>query len=134
MIQIVVEGQPHSGNELEVKKGWRKVASGGVMAYPKIMKSEQAKAYTDMVAVLAGDARRKANWDWSGKPLVLEYYFAVGNDIDCDNIMKLANDGIAVGLRVNDKNFLPRAMCKHVGVKSPRVIIRITEAGECTHA
>ena len=94
-----------------------------------IIKTDEAVAYTRLAAAKAAEARPSR---WAPSDLVVvEFYYYLGRDIDCDNVMKLVNDGIEAATGVNDKWYLPRAMSKVTGLRPSerRVLVRIEDIG-----
>lgn len=131
-----VEGQPVSWNNGYTigrvpRTGgggrFRFGSSGEVVQRATIVKTELAKAYTQLVAYRANEKKPKG---WAPEGLiVIEYHYYLGRDTDCDNTMKFLDDGIQLGTGVNDKWFLPRAMSKTTGLRPPlrKVIVVLTE-------
>jgi hypothetical protein len=136
---FVVRGQPVSWNEgYEIGKvartgrhgRLRLGADGSVVEARTIVKTEVAKAYTTEVALRS---RRAAPRDWwDGGLVVVELYYYLGRDIDCDNVMKFVDDGIQAGTGVDDKWFLTRAMWKTTGLRPSqrRLIVVVRCASE----
>lgn len=99
-----------------------------------IIKTAEAKVYTELVAIRAREAMPSG---WAPEELiVVELYFFLGRDIDCDNTMKFIDDGIQLGTGVNDKWFLPRAMTKVAGLRPPsrRVVVSIVDLASVASA
>lgn len=93
-----------------------------------IIKTDAAVTYTALAAARCVEARKPRDW-WHGGLVVVEFYYYLGRDIDCDNVMKLVNDGIEAATGVNDKWYLPRAMSKTIGLRPEqrRVEVVLTE-------
>ncbi|HEX5016538.1 MAG TPA: hypothetical protein VFX15_03005 [Actinomycetes bacterium] len=122
-----VEGQPVS---------WNAAYGIGVVnrrAYNRrprevrtIVKTDKAVAYTGL-AMRRCQEKRPRGWSPTGL-VVVEFYYFLGRDIDCDNVMKLVNDGIEAATGVDDKWFLPRAIFKTTGLRpSQRKIVVILD-------
>lgn len=121
---FVVEGQPVSWNSAYRVGMVRRTGRGGRLRLDAlgrpvdkrtIVKTDEAKAYVDLVTYRA---RRAVPRDWSPIGLVvIELYYYLGRDVDCDNVMKLVDDGIQAATGVNDQWFLPRAMSKTTGLR-----------------
>jgi hypothetical protein len=106
---VVIPGQPPSGNHAyRIGKGYRR---GGI-SYPKIIKTAEAEAYQQGVALLVRTAR-PSGWHWNDRFVVCEYTFFLWDDADCTNLIKVIEDGIFPALGINDTWALPRAMAKH---------------------
>lgn len=119
-----VEGQPISWNAAYrigtvVRSGrggrLRLGHDGSIVERRSIIKTDAAKAYTALAAARAAEAR-PSHWGPTGL-VVVEFTYYLGTDIDCDNVMKLINDGIQAATGVNDRWFLPRAMWKTTGLR-----------------
>jgi len=107
---FTIPGQPLSGNHAyKIGKGYRR---GGI-SYPKIIKTAEAEAYQQGIALLVRTAR-PSGWRWDGGPVVVEYRFYVWDDIDCTNAIKVIEDGIFPALDINDSWALPRAISKEI--------------------
>lgn len=138
-ICFTVPGQPPS---------WNHQYQQGRVGYRRtIFKSEAAVAYQDFVERACAKAIPPGWKPPQYRPkegeglLVVEFYFHLKQDIDCDNMMKALNDAIALGLgwhpyrtkhgkllrkpNYDDRGFLSRAMYKITGVKEPFVKVAI---------
>ena len=70
-------------------------------------------------------ARAKPD-DFAPKGLVyVRYWWHVKRDIDCGNAVKIIEDGIAAGLGINDKLFLPASLFKETGVREPYTAVEV---------
>ena len=115
---VTIPGQPVSGNHAnKIGRGYR---AGGI-AYPKIVKTDEAAAYQAEAGLLVKVAR-PSNWKWDGRQLVVEYRMYLNYDADCTNIIKVLEDAIFPALGINDKYALPRAMSKEL---VPRQLARV---------
>lgn len=121
---FTVEGQPVSWNAAyriglinRTGRGGRlRLGRGGeVIERRTIIKTDEAKAYTELAAWRA-KAACPPGWRPTGL-VVIEFTYYLGADIDCDNVMKLIDDGIEDATGVNDRWFLPRAMWKTTGLR-----------------
>ena len=138
-----VEGQPVGGNAgYEIGRGPRTGRHGKLrlgddgsrIERRTIIKTAEAKVYTELVAIRAREAMPSG---WAPEELiVVELYFFLGREIDCDNRMKFIDDGIQLGTGVNDKWFLPRAMTKVAGLRPPsrRVVVSIVDLASVASA
>jgi len=119
---VVIPGQPPSGNHAyKIGKGYRR---GGI-AFPKIIKTAEAEAYQQGVALLVRTAR-PSYWKQQGQ-VICEYRFYLWDDADCTNLIKVIEDGIFPALDINDSWALPRAISKEIVPKSEaRVEVTIT--------
>jgi len=121
---FVVEGQPVSWNQgyepgRRPRTGrWGRLRlgeNGETIQRSTIVKTDKANAYTDLVMVRC---RGKMPYRW--KPtgyVVVELYYFLGRDIDCDNVMKFVDDAIQSATGVDDRWLLPRAMYKRFGLR-----------------
>lgn len=136
---FVVPGQPVSWNQAyEIGKVPRTRDHGRLVVDKwgrplearKIVKTDAAKVYTETVIRLAAEAR-PSHWRPEGF-IVVEFHYFLGRDVDCDNVMKLVNDGLKAAIEVDDRWFLPRAMSKTIGLRPQhrRVVVLVSEAGE----
>ncbi len=126
-LDISIPGQPISWNQAyRVGRVTRTGTNGRIrlggdgqpVEASTIVKTKEAKAYTARVAQLAGWARNSLGWaGLQPEFIVVEFNYFLGRDIDCDNVMKLVDDGLETALGVDDKWFLPRAMSKIVGLR-----------------
>lgn len=112
---ITIPGQPPSGNHAyKIGKGYRR---GGI-SYPKIIKTAEAEAYQQGVAMLTKTAR-PSGWQWEqDRMVVCEYRFYLWDDADCTNLIKVIEDGIFPALGINDSWALPRAISKELVPKA----------------
>ena len=121
---FTIPGQPLSGNHAyKIGKGYRR---GGI-SYPKIIKTAEAEAYQQGVALIVRSAR-PSGWYWGpGQMVVCEYQFYLWDDADCTNLIKVIEDGIFPALDINDSWALPRAMSKEIVKRGEeRVEVTIT--------
>jgi len=106
----VIPGQPPSANHAyKIGKGYRR---GGI-SYPRIIKTDEAEAYQQGVALLVRTARPSGWAPRSDGFVVCEYEFWLWDDADCTNLIKVIEDGIFPALGINDTWALPRAIGKH---------------------
>lgn len=61
----------------------------------------------------------------AGRQIRVRYRFFLRRDADCDNMLKAINDALAIGLGVNDKQFLPCVESKITGYSDPHTEIEI---------
>lgn len=112
----MVPGQPPSTNHIyvRVRGQWNKMA-----------KAPGVESYQQDVALLARNAR-PSGFHASGQVRIcFDWYLS--RDADCDNLMKATLDGVALGLGMNDRLFLPCARSKTVGVKDPHTFIEVSD-------
>lgn len=118
---VVIPGQPPSGNHAnKIGRGYRR---GGI-AYPKLVKTEEALAYQQGAALIVR-AARPSDWHWNDRYVVCEYRFWISRDADCTNMIKVIEDAIFPALGVNDSWALPRAMSKEL-VKKGQEKVEVT--------
>lgn len=111
-----IEGQPVSWNAAyEIGVINRRAYNRESRQVRTIIKTDAAVSYTALAAARAAEARPR-DW-WQGGLVTVEFYYYLGRDIDCDNVMKLVNDGIQAATGVDDKWYLPRAMTKTTGLR-----------------
>ena len=107
---FTVPGQPVSGNHAnKIGRGFRR---GGI-AYPKMVKTDEAAAYQLAVSYIVRTAK-PSDWKWGGEQVVVEYRFWISRDADCTNMIKVLEDAIFPALGINDSWALPRAMSKEI--------------------
>ena len=120
---VTIPGQPPSGNHaIKIGRGYR---SGGI-AYPKIVKTEEAATYQALAALYTKTAR-PSGWTWDGGQVIVEYRFYLARDADCTNLIKVIEDAVFPALGINDKYALPRAMSKEL-VKPADARVEVTIA------
>ena len=136
-----VEGQPLSWNQgygigrvprTGARGRLRLGPDGQVREARTIIKTQKAKDYTDLVTIRAKEARKPRDW-WDGGLVIVELYYYLGRDVDCDNVMKFVDDGIETATGVNDKWFLTRAMWKTTGLKpSERRLVVVVDCASAS--
>lgn len=113
---FTIEGQPVSWNAAyRIGVADRRAYNRSPREFRKIIKTDEAVAYTTLAMYRAREAM-PSRWSPVGL-VVVEFKYYLGRDIDCDNVMKLVNDGIEAATGVDDKWFLPRAMSKTIGLR-----------------
>jgi hypothetical protein len=125
---FVIEGQPVSWNAAY------KIGTVNRRAYNRadhdirtIIKTDEAVAYTTL-AMLRAREKKPSGWAPKGF-VVVEFKYYLGRDVDCDNVMKLVNDGIEAATGVDDRWYLPRAMSKVTGLRPEQRRVEITVDG-----
>jgi hypothetical protein len=121
--RLTIPGQPVSWNAAyRIGTGTRTGTHGRLRlrgeapaTFRKIIKTDEAVAYTATVARLAAVAR-PSRWEPPGF-VIVEFRLFLGRDVDADNVMKLVDDGLEIATGVNDKWYLPRAMSKVWGLR-----------------
>ena len=124
-----IPGQPVSWNaSYKIGVGYRAAYNRRGGEFRKIIKTNEAVTYTEMVTVIARQAR-PSSWKPEGF-IVVEFDYYLGRDVDCDNVMKLVNDGLKHAIEVDDRWYLPRAMSKQTGLRPSerRVVVRVRSA------
>lgn len=108
MFTVVIMGQPITGNHANrIVKGYRRLRDGSTGSYPKLAKTEEARAYQQGIAMIAR-AARPSGWSWpEGRFLRCEWRLYLGHPIDASNVLKCAEDGLFPALGVNDVWHLP---------------------------
>jgi len=133
---FTIEGQPISWNEAyKIGTGQRTGArgvlrlgrDGGPVEFRKIIKTEEAKTYTTLAMLRCREAK-PSGWKPEGF-VIVEFKYYLGRDVDCDNVMKLVNDGIEDATGVDDRWYLPRAMWKTTGLRPGQRRIEVTIEG-----
>lgn len=87
-------------------------------------KTGEANAYQEAVTWLCKTAKKPP--DFLPKHMVIiGYRWYLVNDTDCDNMMKVTNDAIAVALGLNDRRFLSVPFGKDIVHSNPRTEVTI---------
>lgn len=138
--RIRVPGQPPSMNHLyRDTQQQARDAGGRPLSWPDgrpkyfrtKVKADGVQAYQDSVTWYTKVAVPKG-WEPSGR-VRLRYWFHLTRDIDCDNAMKALNDAVALGMKGNDKAFLPTVVAKWTGEKDPCVVIEVQNEEALPH-
>jgi Holliday junction resolvase RusA-like endonuclease len=111
-----VPGQPPSVNHMYVRVRGR---------WDRQTKAPGIEQYQQDVVYLCRSAK-PAEWKVPDGYIRLRYAFHLRRDADCDNLLKVLNDAIAMALNVNDRMFLPCVMDKTVGSKTPYTVVEIS--------
>jgi hypothetical protein len=123
---ITIPGHIPSGNHAnKIGRGFRR---GGI-AYPKMIKTDEAAAYQQGAAMLVR-AARPSGWKWDGGQVVTEYRFWLVTDADCTNLIKVVEDAVFPALGINDQYALPRAMSKQLVKRPDEVRVEVTIVSE----
>lgn len=85
-------------------------------------KTEEAKAWQDGVKLICRAAKPS---DFNPTQIIVAYDFVLARDIDCDNVLKMANDAIAQAIGLNDKFFYPVVLSKISGSKDPHIMATV---------
>jgi hypothetical protein len=92
-------------------------------------KKPDVETYQNLVTLLVREAR-PSFWRPDGQ-IIVEYEFELFRDIDCTNTIKVIEDAVQTALRPEDprydRRFLPRAMSKTTGSRSPRVVLTLED-------
>jgi Holliday junction resolvase RusA-like endonuclease len=123
MWPVVILGQPASGNENEIQRGYRRGKDGGNVPYSRIAKNAHVKAYIDGAIPVIRTAR-PSGWI-PPERIRVDYRLYLSRDMDFDNVMKVVNDALKVALEVDDTRFYPTAISKEIDMRHPRVWLGI---------
>ena len=127
---FTVPGMPPSTNHM-YQQVERRTNTGN---YRSVKKADAVADYQGLASMVVRLARPK-NWlntYKEGEYIRVCYRFTLSRHADCDNLMKALSDSVSVALGVDDKWFLPVALCKHVDPKcDPHVDVTIGPAEEC---
>jgi hypothetical protein len=120
--RFVIEGQPPSWNA-----SYRivRVPHRGGGSHQQMAKTLVAEQYQMLLVKPAARRAKPPNWKPQGQVRVM-YWIRLGRGMDADNALKLLNDGIAAGLEVDDKLFLPCVQELTSGHKQPHVEIEVS--------
>jgi len=122
--EVVIPGSPAAVNRAyrPIVRGARCPVCGG--GRPGLAKNEGVETWQVEVAWRTKTARPKG-W-MPARRVVVEMEFWMGREgRDADGPIKQLLDGIAEGLGVNDRIFLPRVISNEVDHGDPRTIVRI---------
>lgn|SRR5678815_1069578 len=123
-LKVTVYGQPPSGNHMYEGYGKNRRKTSRVADYQETV--------THWVKLAIRDG-----WQ-PGHRIVVNFWYYLGRDMDCTNINKVIEDGIAEALcpgidpprccRAYDTRFLPRSIEKSIGNKAPYVEFELVNA------
>lgn len=120
---FTVPGQPLSWNRSYKSKTIRmRDALGHVRSYPSTYKTQVAKDWQDAVRTLCRVAKPTG---WKATEVIVAYDLILARMIDCDNVMKMANDAIARAIDLDDRYFYPVVMSKVSGSKDPHIMVTV---------
>ena len=89
----------------------------------RVSKAEGVENYQLVAAVQARRAKPK---DFAPNGMLyVRYWLHLKRDQDATNVLKIVEDGIAVGLGVNDRMFLPAVLFKEHGVAEPSISVEV---------
>jgi hypothetical protein len=123
-LQVIVPGQPSSGNHMYEGYGKNRRKTSKVATYQSevIWAVKQALAASEWRPAPSGD-------------IICEYTLYLGRTMDCSNVIKVFEDGLAEALclglnppaccRAYDARFLPRVLYRAIGLKAPRVEVQL---------
>lgn len=100
-----------------------------IRGHGSMKKTSVAQSYQDDVIRLTR-AARPSDFAPIGQ-LFICYQMFLFRNADADNILKIANDGLAKALEVNDSRFLPVVLSKTSGDRNPRLVISVLDAERC---
>lgn len=120
--RFTIPGQPPSWNQ-----AYRivRVPHRGGGSHQQMAKTLEAGQYQMLIVSPAARKAKPADWSPEGQVRVI-YRFRLKRWADADNLMKILGDGIAHGLGVNDRIFLPCCDELTTGHKQPHVEIEVT--------
>lgn len=93
-----------------------------------IRKTPEAEAFQHGVQMIA-QAANTLRFDKNLRVLVA-YEFALQNDIDCDNLLKLLNDALSKAIGLNDRHFMPVVMSKTIRNAQPFTRVTVYDASK----
>ena len=96
------------------------------MVRRRVAKAKGVEAYQLVAAAMARTAK-PAGWEPEGM-IRVTYDLHLGRDQDASNSLKSLEDGIAIGLGIDDKRMLPCVRSKTIGNAEPWVDITVEEA------
>jgi len=120
---VTLLGDPPSVNHM-YRVTRKTLPTGGQRAF--MAKTDAARKYTDDVAIVVRSARPSAFQPKGYIYIVFDFMMKRGKDTD--NVQKALNDGIAAGLGINDKWFLPIVNSKTTGSKEPKTHVTLLDA------
>jgi len=94
----------------------------------RVYKKPGIEAFQTVVVHLTKLAK-PAGWE-PARQIRLSYAFNLNRKADCDNLLKMMNDAIALALGIDDDRFLPCAISKVTGVKFPFVEVVVENVDE----
>lgn len=116
---VVIPGQPASGNENEIARGYRRGKDGSNIPFSRIKKNAHVEAYIAGAVPVIRTARPSG---WVPPELIrIDYRLYLSRDMDFDNVFKIVNDALAIALGVDDARFFPTPISKVIDLKNPRV-------------
>lgn len=120
--RFVIDGQPPSWNS-----SYRivRVPHRGGGSHQQLAKTEVAEQYQMWLVSPAARRAKPLRWKPQGQVRVM-YWIRLKHRMDADNALKLINDGVAHGLEVDDKLFLPCVQELTFGHAKPHVEIEVT--------
>lgn len=118
-IRIDVLGRPPSWNH-----AYRRGREG------RVVLTDDARRWKEDIRLLTLDTVNRTGWRHSGGPIAVYVWLYLDQEMDADNGLKLTLDGLALGLRVNDRLFLPRVMGLRTGQSPERVVLYVVNEGE----
>ena len=96
--------------------------TGRPMTRPAMFKTKEAETWQGDIQMLVQAARPTG---FSPSEIIIAYDFVLARDIDCDNVMKMANDAIARAIGLNDRYFYSLPLSKVSGSSDPHIMIHI---------
>jgi hypothetical protein len=104
-----------------------RTAGGRPVTRAGTYKTEEAQVWQDGVRMIARAAKPTG---FSPATIIVAYDFVLARDIDCDNVMKMANDAIAKAIDLNDKFFYPVVLSKVTGSKDPHIKVAVYDRAQ----
>lgn len=120
---VTIPGDPPSTNHM-YRVTRKYLPDGGQRAF--MAKTTAAHKFTDDVAIIVRSARPATFQPTGYIYVVLD--FLMKRNKDTDNVQKALNDGIAAGLGIDDKWFLPIVRSKETGFKEPKTHVTLLDA------
>jgi hypothetical protein len=115
-LRIIVPGRPETWNH-----AYKRSRHTG-----KPVLTEDARLWKEAVYLTSLNAFNRSRWRPTGRRIAVHIWLYLSTDMDADNSLKLTLDGLARGIGVNDKLFLPRVMAKEVGIARERIEFYLT--------
>jgi Holliday junction resolvase RusA-like endonuclease len=120
---VVIPGEPSSGNELGIRRRYRRTAGGTTVSYPSIGKRPEVEAYQAGAIQIIKTARPSG---WVPPEVIrIDFRLYLTHDMDFDNVFKVVDDAVAAALGVNDSRFRPTPISKEIVKMNPRVWLAI---------
>ncbi len=120
--RFTIPGQPPSWNQSyrhrTIEVDGRRVS--------RLFKDKSVKTWQDDVTMIVRAA--KPSTFAPKNKIIVGYQMYLGVRLDADNVMKMLNDAIARGLKVNDSRFLPVTLHHQTNSPDPRLVVLVFDA------